>query len=116
GRAWHLRQEAELLRLRWLTGIDAPSEGELRSAWEQAVEAFETLGHPFEVARSRARLAAVLRAQGDSTGAREQAAQAHQTATTLGAGPLLAELATVDPSAAGPGAGTARQGSGATGP
>lgn len=101
GRAWHLRVEAELLRLRWLTGIDPADEGELRTAWVETAEAFETLGHSFEEARSRSRLAAVLRAQGDTAGAREQAALARETATTLGALPLLAELALVDPGRGG---------------
>lgn len=99
GRAWHLRLTAELLRLRWLTGIDPAGEDELRSAWEQAVQGFETLGHPFESARSRARLAAVLRAQGEGAAAREQSASAHETATRLGALPLLAELSLLDPAA-----------------
>ncbi|WP_272947633.1 helix-turn-helix transcriptional regulator [Ornithinimicrobium murale] len=97
GQAWHLRLTAELLRLRWLTGIEPVGEDELRVAWEQSVAAFETLGHPFEVARSRARLAAVLRAQGQSGEAREQVGLARETATRLGALPLLAELSLLDP-------------------
>lgn len=105
GRAWSLRVAAELLRVKWLTGIDPAGEAELRTAWEQTVEAFATLGHPFEEARSRSRLAAVLRAQGDTAGAREQTVLARETATRLGALPLLAELTLVDPSAGGTRAG-----------
>nr|WP_306270004.1 AAA family ATPase [Ornithinimicrobium sp. HY1793] len=107
GRAWHLRLRAELLRLRWLTGVEPVGEDELRAAWEQSVEAFETLGHPFETARSRARLAAVLRAQGETSAAREQAASARETATRLGALPLLAELSLLEPGAAAPAGGAA---------
>lgn len=116
GRAWHVRQVAELQRLRWLTGIDPPSEGELRSAWEESVEAFDTLGHPFEVARSRARLASVLQAQGDTAGAREQAVLAHQAAAALGARPLLAELSLLNPGSSGPRSGTTQHASGTAGP
>lgn len=97
GQAWRLRLAAELERLRWLTGIDAPGEAELRGAWEQSVTAFEALGHVFETARSQARLAAVLRAQGEATAAKELTGLAHETATRLGALPLLAEIAQVDP-------------------
>ncbi|MEO8329748.1 MAG: helix-turn-helix transcriptional regulator, partial [Candidatus Nanopelagicales bacterium] len=60
GKAWIARVRAEQLRLRWLTGVDAPSEDELVDAWRSAVSAFDIFGHVFEVARSRARLAAVL--------------------------------------------------------
>ncbi|WP_348647728.1 AAA family ATPase [Ornithinimicrobium sp. F0845] len=102
GQAWHHRVQAELLRLRWLTGIDAPDEGELRAAWERAIDSFVVLGHEFEIARSRARLAAVLRAQRDTAAAHEMVALARGTATDLGALPLLAELSQLDPSAAAP--------------
>lgn len=96
GQAWHRRLRAELLRLRWQTGIDAPGEEELRRAWEESVTAFEHLGHPFELARSRVRLAAVLRAQGEPARATEHAALAHETASRLGALPLLSEIARLD--------------------
>lgn len=96
GQAWHRRLQAELLRLRWLTGVDPPGEEELRRAWEESVTAFEHLAHPFEVARSRVRLAAVRRAQGDVAGAVEQASLAQETAARLGALPLLTEIARLD--------------------
>ncbi|WP_202619237.1 helix-turn-helix transcriptional regulator [Ornithinimicrobium cavernae] len=96
GRAWQERLQAEVLRVRWLAGVDAPEVEELRRAWEETVDAFEALGHPFEVARSRARLAAVLRALGDTARVREQVELAHATAARLGALPLLAELAQLD--------------------
>ena len=98
GHAWHKRLVAELGRLRWLTGLEPVAEDELRAGWEASVEAFESLGHPFEVARSRARLAAVLRAQGEPSGARAEVERARGVATALGALPLLAELSAVDPS------------------
>ncbi|TQL50860.1 tetratricopeptide repeat protein [Ornithinicoccus hortensis] len=95
GRAWGQRMGAEHLRLRWLAGQDVPQQ-DLRRAWEETVQAFEVLEHPFEVARSQSRLAAVLRAQGEQAAAHELTAAARETAERLGALPLLAELATVD--------------------
>lgn len=92
GRAWLARAEAEHLRLRWLGGIDVPGEDELLAAWQVAVSGFETFGHVFELARSRSRLAVVLRALGRTTEAREHADPARQVAHALGADPLLAEL------------------------
>ncbi|MDF2145737.1 LuxR family transcriptional regulator [Knoellia sp. p5-6-4] len=88
--AWAARAEAELLRLRWLTGAD-PGQADLEGAWSEAVRRFEGYGHAFEGARSRARLAAVLSAGGDPR-AEAEAAAATETATRLGARPLLAEL------------------------
>ncbi|HET6626689.1 MAG TPA: AAA family ATPase [Nocardioidaceae bacterium] len=92
GRAWIQRGRAEHLRFRWLAGIGAPSEEELVSAWTETVAAFEAFGHVFEVARSRSRLAAVLRAAGRTNDSREVAQLARTTAQRLGAEPLLLEL------------------------
>ncbi|HSE55962.1 MAG TPA: AAA family ATPase [Nocardioidaceae bacterium] len=92
GRAWVARAEAEHLRLRWLSGLATPEEKELLSAWERTVAAFEEFGHVFELARSRARLAAVLRSLGRTAEARAHADPARETAHRLGAAPLLAEL------------------------
>jgi DNA-binding CsgD family transcriptional regulator/tetratricopeptide (TPR) repeat protein len=103
GRAWAARVHAEHLRLRWLTGVDAPPEDELVDAWRTAVSAFEVFGHVFEVARSRTRLAAVLKAVNRPADAAEQVAAARRTATALRAGPLLAELRVLG----GPGGGAA---------
>jgi DNA-binding NarL/FixJ family response regulator len=89
-RAWAARVEAELLRLRWLTGDD-PGQDALVQAWEEAVALFEAYGHAYETARSRARLAAVLAAGGDSR-AEDEAEAAHEAASRLGARPLLEEL------------------------
>jgi predicted ATPase/DNA-binding CsgD family transcriptional regulator len=90
--AWIARVRAEHLRLRWLTDVSAPSEDELVDAWRLAVSAFEAFGHVFEIARSRARLAGVLKAVGRPGEAAEQVAAARETAVLLGAEPLLAEL------------------------
>ncbi len=90
--AWLARVEAEHLRLRWLSGVDTPDEDELVTAWQRSVAGFERYPHVFELARSRARLAAVLRSVGDQSAAREQADAARATARALGAEPLLAEL------------------------
>ena len=92
GVAWLERTHAEHLRLRWLAQVDPPDEEELVAAWERTVAGFEQMGHPFEIARARARLASVLRAVGDTAEARALTAQARATATALGAAPLLASL------------------------
>jgi DNA-binding CsgD family transcriptional regulator/tetratricopeptide (TPR) repeat protein len=109
GEAWVARVDAEHARLRWLTGVDAPTEKELIGAWERTVAAFELFGHVFEVARSQARLAAVLRAVGrgaDATG--ELVRLARRTALRLGAGPLLTELRTLGGAAPAQRAGDSR--------
>lgn len=106
GHAWHVRLDAELLRLRWLTGINPPEEDELRDAWQASLASFKALGHVFEVARSQARLAGVLRAQGEREAARELAERAHETASGLGALPLLAEIAQLELGGASAGAGS----------
>ncbi|MGZ4436844.1 MAG: helix-turn-helix transcriptional regulator [Nocardioidaceae bacterium] len=92
GVAWSARAHAEGLRLRWLAGVDAPDEQDLVEAWQRAVAAFDAMGHAFEAARSRARLAAVLRAAGRTAAARAVADPAREVARRLGARPLLAEL------------------------
>jgi len=89
---WAHRLDAELLRLRWLTGLEAPAEEDLVAAWQQAIDAFAALGHRFELARSQARLAAVLRAAGQVPQARKLVDAATATATQLRAQPLLVEL------------------------
>lgn len=95
GQAWAARLEAETLRFRWLAGIDAPTAEELVAPWAEAVRRFGEYGHRFELARSQARLAAVLRASGDLTGARVHSDPARATAHELGAQPLLDELQTL---------------------
>jgi DNA-binding CsgD family transcriptional regulator len=92
GTAWAARAEAEHLRLRWRSGIATPAEDELLSAWERTVGTFEEFGHVYETARSRSRLAGVLRTLGHTTEARACADLARETAHRLGAQPLLAEL------------------------
>lgn len=91
GQAWTARFRAEVLRARWLAGVKAPTGTELVEAWQAAVAGFEDYPHLFELARSQARLAAVVRAvgEGDANG---PAATARTTATGLGARPLLDEL------------------------
>ena len=90
--AWLARVEAEHLRLRWFSGVDTPDEDDLVSGWQRSVAGFERYPHVLELARSRTRLAAVLRSVGDQAAAREQADAARATAHALGAEPLLAEL------------------------
>jgi DNA-binding NarL/FixJ family response regulator len=100
-RAWFVRGEAESLRLRWLADVDPPTSDQLVEAWRASVAAFEEMGHTFEIARSRTRLAAALHAAGAPTEARRHVTAARETARRLKAEPLLAELRAV----AGPGRG-----------
>ena len=92
GVAWLERTHAEHLRLRWLADVDPPDADELVVAWERTVVAFEQMGHPFEVARSQARLAGVLRADGQAAEARTLSDRARATARELGAQPVLDAL------------------------
>ncbi|HVU61322.1 MAG TPA: AAA family ATPase [Mycobacteriales bacterium] len=93
GQAWAKRLEAESARLHWLSGVEPlPDAGVLVGCWRESVEAFDTFGHVYEAARSRARLAAVLAATGDAAGAEAERVAARATALQLGAGALLAEL------------------------
>ncbi|QIX25370.1 AAA family ATPase [Nocardioides sp. JQ2195] len=92
GRAWAKRLDAELLRWRWLVGVDTPPLEELTEVWRETVTLFEDLGNPHELAWSRARLASVLRASGDPAAAREVADRARQAAASLGATPLIEVL------------------------
>ncbi|TQM64977.1 helix-turn-helix transcriptional regulator [Humibacillus xanthopallidus] len=102
--AWLARLEAELARLDHEAGDGAsPSAASLAEAWRRSVTAFDRYGHVFEAARSRARLAAALHAAGDEEASRAAAARAREVAVALGAGPLLAELDSLQPAAAAPG-------------
>jgi DNA-binding NarL/FixJ family response regulator len=92
GRAWFVRGEAEILRLRWLADVDPPSADQLVAAWRASVAAFAEMGHTFETARSQTRLAAALHAAGESTEARRLVVTAREAARRLGAEPLLGEL------------------------
>ena len=78
--AWSQRLEAEWLRWRWLAQVDPPAEDELVEAWRETERLFEAYGAVFELARARARLAAVLRATGDNAGARRTADLARDAA------------------------------------
>jgi DNA-binding CsgD family transcriptional regulator len=92
GQAWMARLQAELLRLRWAAGVDAPDADTLVAAWREALGLFEVFGNVFEVARSQARLAEALRAAGLQVEATPLVAAARATAARLGAQPLLDEL------------------------
>ncbi|MEP6852096.1 MAG: AAA family ATPase [bacterium] len=91
GVAWAVRLRAEWARVRWLSGQDAPKVEEHIALWEEAVTAFG-FGHVYEQARSRARLAAVLRAAGQTAKANEQAGLAREAGRALSAEPLLEEI------------------------
>lgn len=91
--AWNLRLRAELLRLQWRSASgDPPPVEDMVEAWRRSVEAFERLGHTYETARSRARLAAALKAAGDDAAARTELDAAREVADRLGAAPLLTEI------------------------
>ena len=92
GRAWVKRLDAELLRMRWLVGTDAPPLDVLVDTWREDVVLFEDFGDVHELARSRTVLAGILRASGDLAGAREAGDLARAAAHRIGAQPLLDEL------------------------
>jgi DNA-binding CsgD family transcriptional regulator len=92
GRAWVKRLEAQTLRARWLAGVDPPEQEALVGTWRDAVALFEEFGHVHETAACRVALAGILRASGDTAGAREVGDLARATAHALGARPLLDEL------------------------
>ena len=89
--AWIVRLDAEHLRWRWAAQVDAPGEGDLVAAWRDTEQVFLAYGHVHELARVRARLAAILRS-GDPAASRAVADAARATAHELGAAPLVAEL------------------------
>ena len=90
--AWISRVRAERARLHWLSGIDPLPEEALVDVWRRTVAAFERFGHVYETARSRARLAAVLKATGAAAEAEGEISLAHEMAESLGAEPLVKEL------------------------
>lgn len=82
GVAWLERARAEHARL---TGTNDPA------LWEAAARSFD-VGFRYEAARTRWRWAEALLDHDDREGARVVAAAALEEASTLGAGPLVAEL------------------------
>src|SRR3954451_11114429 len=92
GRAWTKRLDAETLRARWLSGIDAPPQEALVETWREAEQLFDDFGHVHELATVRAILAGILRATGDTAGARELGDRAREVAHRLDAKPLLERL------------------------
>ncbi len=99
GAAWVARLAAEQARLEWLAGVGSAGD-DLVQTWQQAVSAFDTFGHAFEVARSQTRLAAVLRATGRAGEAEPLVGAARAVALRLGAEPLLRELRQLGPGGA----------------
>jgi DNA-binding NarL/FixJ family response regulator len=95
GKAWRQRAIAEHLRLRWLASLGGTTEDELIEAWRETVAAFEAMGHVFESARAKARLAAILRASGDTAQAQTLIDDARAVAKRLKAEPLQRELRTL---------------------
>jgi DNA-binding NarL/FixJ family response regulator len=91
GQAWIARLRANRLHLDWLCGAGT-DEADLVEAWRASVAAFEEFGEVYEVARSRARLAAVLRAAGHPDDAQAEAARVREVALKLDAKPLLASV------------------------
>jgi DNA-binding CsgD family transcriptional regulator/tetratricopeptide (TPR) repeat protein len=91
GRAWSARLEAEVLRLRWLGG-DEVDHAALVAAWREVEQLFAAYGEAHQVATVRVVLSGVLRAVGDTAGAREVGDLAREQARALGARPLLDAL------------------------
>ncbi|MEI7054902.1 AAA family ATPase [Nocardioides sp. CCNWLW239] len=92
GRAWAARLEAEVLRVHWLAGIDAPPQESLLAAWARAEQQVEAYGDVPGLAAVRTTYAAIQRATGDVAGSRVTAGKARETAKRLGLQPLLDEL------------------------
>ncbi len=114
-RLWVARRSAEHLRWRWLAQVEPPSSDELVEAWRAAEAAALAYGSVPEIAQTRVRLSAVLRATGDAGGARAAGDQAREAAHAMRAQPLLAELtvagsAPAPATATGPGVLTPREG------
>ncbi len=91
GRAWVARLDAEMLRMRWLTG-EPPSHEALIEAWRTAESTFGEFGDVHQLATVRVVLASILRAAGDTNGSRVVADLARDAARALGAQPLLDQL------------------------
>jgi DNA-binding CsgD family transcriptional regulator len=89
--AWLARLHAEHARLQWLAGSVTTPEP-LIDAWRASTDAFLGFGHVYEVARSQARLAAVLAAAGRTADAAAAATASRAAAERLGSEPLLREL------------------------
>jgi DNA-binding CsgD family transcriptional regulator len=92
GRAWAARLEAEVLRVHWLAGIDAPPQESLLAAWARAEQQVEAYGDVPGLAAVRTTYAVIQRATGDVPGSRATADKARETAKRLGLQPLLDEL------------------------
>ena len=103
-RAWAARLHAEELYLQW-TDASPVDPDALVDAWQQAVAAFEAWHSPYEVARCRIRLAAMLTSAGEPAEARRQAALVRASAESLPSEPLRRLLAAI------PGLGAAQRGS-----
>lgn len=97
-RAWSTRLRADLLRLRWRAGAQV-GPGELRTAWDAAVREFEAYGHVYETARSRLRLAEVLRAAGERAEAEPLYDAVAAAAESLPSEPLRRAVAAARPGA-----------------
>ncbi|WP_304523597.1 helix-turn-helix transcriptional regulator [Aeromicrobium wangtongii] len=97
GEAWRRRAHAEIARLRWRCGVDAPDLDELTGAWRSTLEAFRGLDDPYETARSATRLAAVLMTTGAGAEAAALLHEARGDAERLRARPLLAEIELLRP-------------------
>ena len=97
GRAWASRVAAEQARLHWVGGgADSTPEAGLIEAWQESVGAFAAFGHVYETARSRVRLAAVLRAAGEIAEAKVEFEAAREVAERLGAAAALARASRAD--------------------
>jgi DNA-binding CsgD family transcriptional regulator/tetratricopeptide (TPR) repeat protein len=91
-RVWLSRVQADMLRLRWRAGVHVELEG-LLEAWRTTVREFEEYGHAYELARSRLRLAEVLRAAGERAEAEELCRAVTTAAESLPSEPLRRALA-----------------------
>ncbi len=88
--AWLCLSHAERSRFQWHGAGAPPAEAIAKT--EEAVTIFDTLGHRYDAAQTRERLAQLLAAAGDNARARQVASEALQEARSLGAGSLVATL------------------------
>lgn len=88
GQAWVARARAELCRLRWLAGEEAPPD--LGEQWDDVTARFATYGHRYEEARSRLRAIEARVAAGQSVS--DDADLVRRAADDLGSPALRADL------------------------
>ena len=87
-------EAARVARALAATGPGEPPEpGELRTAWDKAVQAWEAAGEPYPLAMALLRAAEAALGAGDREGGATRLRRAAELAQRLGAGPLSEDIA-----------------------